>query len=199
MRLWPWTPLIFSARSCWLMRSSPTKFTATKTKRMALLPVDTDTIQWLFAPFPHAVGFPRMCSFSVRAPTQLGPPYAVEVELANPICVRAPAKLLTCSMEPLSTKGGRWRSRTTEPLPTKHFSRSPTFPPSSLFPTASGFIGSSSITSRPKYISIFAQWSTGKLLHKIDLQRRAANSQTENINEAGAQIPMDLWGQPRGN
>lgn len=165
-----------------------------QSKRMTLLPVDTDTLQWLLRR-STCRGLSQDVQLFRKSSDEAWTPYATEVELAGKTYLRPRTREIANLFNgAIKHKGRALEIEDDGEVSYQTFLTITNIPAELSFPNCEWLYRLQQYNQQAEIYIHVRTVEHREALHKIELQRRTANSQTENINEAGAQIPMDLWG-----
>lgn len=162
-------------------------------KRMALLPVDANTTQWLLRRVMHR-GLQKDVRLFTKSQNESWQPSTAEINLAGNIYIRPKKReMVNLFSGSIHKKGRTLQVDHESDTSFQTFLTITNIPEDLSFPDCEWiYLLQQMKKSAEIYIHI-RNIEHREALKKIELQRRAANSQLENIEKASAEIPEELF------
>lgn len=162
-------------------------------KRMSLLSIDTNTTQWILRRSTYR-GLSKDVKLFLRGKNEHWKPYASEVTLAGNKYIRPRKRELVNLFSGVIRKKGRnLQIEHESEISYQTFLVITNIPDDLTFPDCEWIYLLQQYNQQAEIYIHIKNIEHREAIRKIDFQRRAANSQIENIEKANAEIPDDLW------
>ena len=162
-------------------------------KRMALIPVDANTTQWLFRR-ATCRGLSKDVKLFARGNNEAWKPYARNITLAGNKYIRPRKReLVNLFSGTIRKKGRSLQIEHDTETSYQTFLVITNIPDELVFPDCEWIYQLQQCNKQAEVYIHVKNIEHREAIRKIDFQRRAANSQIENIEKAKAEVPDDLW------